>query len=268
MPSSSALDRPGATLAAVHENAPLVQNITNFVAMDLAANALLAVGASPAMVHAPEEAAEFAGIANALTVNLGTMERHWVDSAEAAAQAAQAAGRPWVLDPVAVGATGFRRANAQRLLACRPTVVRGNASEIMALAGLAEAGGKGADSTVGSEAAVEAAAELAGRSGAVVVVTGAVDRVTDGTRQATCANGVATLTRITAAGCALTALTGACLAVEEDPFLAAAHALAIYGVAGEMAAVLAEGPGSLRWRLLDCLYHLQPGDLDMMARLA
>jgi hydroxyethylthiazole kinase len=266
--SSAALDRPGATLAAVQAQGPLVQNITNFVAMDLAANALLAIGASPAMVHAPDEAAEFARIANALTVNLGTMERHWVDSAEAAAQAAVETGTPWVLDPVAVGATGFRRANAQRLLACKPTVIRGNASEIMALAGLSGAGGKGVDATVGTDAAVEAATDLAKQSGAVVAVTGAVDRITDGTRHAACGNGVATLTRITAAGCALTAVTGACLAVEEDPFLATAHALALYGVAGEMAAVLAEGPGSLRWRLLDCLFHLQPGDLDMMAKLS
>jgi hydroxyethylthiazole kinase len=254
-------------LAALRAQGPLVQNIANFVAMDLVANALLAVGASPAMVHAQEESAEFAAIASALTVNLGTMEPHWVDSAEAAAQAAVAAGRPWVLDPVAVGATAFRRANAERLMACRPTVVRGNASEIMTLAGIEGAGGKGVDSSVGAEAAAEAAHALARRSGAVVVVTGALDLATDGRRALTCANGDAMLTRVTAAGCALTAVTGACLAVEPDPLLAAAHALALYGVAGERAAAQARGPGSLRVALLDELYRLEPNTLDAAARL-
>jgi hydroxyethylthiazole kinase len=265
---STPLDRPGLTLSAIRERGPLVQNITNFVAMDLAANTLLAVGASPAMVHAPEESAEFAGIAGALTINLGTMERHWVDSAEAAAKAAVAAGVPWVLDPVAVGATGFRRGNAARLLACKPTVVRGNASEIMTLAGVSGAEGKGVDSSVGSEAAAEAATALARETGAVVVVTGATDIVTDGHRRATCGNGHEMMTRITATGCALTALTGACLAVEPDPLTAALHALAIFGVAGEEAAAAAAGPGSLRWRLLDALYLLTADELDMSARIA
>ncbi|WP_119166462.1 hydroxyethylthiazole kinase [Algihabitans albus] len=267
MTLAATLDQPSKTLHALREQRPLVQNITNFVAMDLAANTLLAVGASPAMVHAPQEAAEFAALAGALTVNLGTMEAHWVESAEAAAKAAAAAGRPWVLDPVAVGATGFRRGNAARLLACKPTVVRGNASEIMTLAGLSGAEGKGVDSTVGSESAVEASQRLAQSCGAVVVVTGALDHVSDGTRQATCANSHEMMTRITASGCALTALTGACLAVEPEPLAAALHALAIYGVAAERAAARSRGPGSLRVNLLDELYLLDGGDLDRAARL-
>ncbi len=268
MTLATSLERPSVTLKALRAQTPLVQNIINFVAMDLAANSLLAVGASPAMVHAPQEAAEFAGLAGALTVNLGTMEAHWVESAEAAAKAAVAAGRPWVLDPVAVGATAFRRANATRLLACGPTVVRGNASEIMTLAGLSGAEGKGVDSTVGSDAAVEAARRLARQSGAVVAVTGAIDRVSDGTREASCANSHEMMTRITAGGCALTAITGACLAVQPDPLAAALHALAIYGVAAEKAAARARGPGSLRLHLLDELYRLDPEELDLEARLA
>ena len=267
MTLAATLDRPSKTLRSLRAQGPLVQNITNFVAMDLAANTLLAVGASPAMVHAPQEAAEFATVAGALTVNLGTMDSHWVASAEAAAKAAVAAGRPWVLDPVAVGATGFRRDNAARLLACKPTVVRGNASEIMTLAGLSGAEGKGVDSSVGSEAAVEAAQRLAEQSGAVVAVTGALDHVSDGTRYAFCANSHEMMTRITASGCALTALTGACLAVEPDPLAAALHALAIYGVAAEKAAARARGPGSLRTNLLDELYRLDADDLDLAVRL-
>lgn len=134
--------KPGTHLKSLRDTAPLVQNITNFVAMNVVANAQLAVGASPAMVHALEEAGEFAGIAGALTVNIGTADAGWESSMVAAAQAASAAGKPWVLDPVAVGATGFRNRLAARLLALNPTVLRGNASEILALSG-AVASGKG-----------------------------------------------------------------------------------------------------------------------------
>lgn len=122
-------------LKAMREKPPLVQCITNYVAMNIAANVLLAAGASPAMVHAAEEAGEFAGIASALTINIGTLSTQWVDGMQAAAKAATSAGKPWVLDPVAHYATAFRRNAVAELLALRPTIIRGNASEIIALAG-------------------------------------------------------------------------------------------------------------------------------------
>ncbi|MFP4269139.1 MAG: hydroxyethylthiazole kinase, partial [Alphaproteobacteria bacterium] len=131
-------------LDAMRARAPLVQCITNYVAMNPAANALLAAGASPAMVHAPEEAAEFARLADALTINIGTLSAPWLAAMTSAAEAARGADKPWVLDPVACFATGFRRDAAAQLLALRPTVVRGNASEILSLAG-AVARGRGAD---------------------------------------------------------------------------------------------------------------------------
>ncbi len=121
-------------LAALRAQRPLVQAITNYVSMDVAANALLAIGASPAMIHAPEEAEDFGAIANALVVNIGTLSTDWVVGMEAAAQVAAKNGRPWVLDPVGVGATRFRDETTRRLLALKPTIVRGNASEIMACA--------------------------------------------------------------------------------------------------------------------------------------
>ncbi|HWT59693.1 MAG TPA: hydroxyethylthiazole kinase, partial [Rhizobium sp.] len=124
---------PGAMLTAMREKPPLVQCITNYVAMNIAANVLLAAGASPAMVHAAEEAGEFAGIASALTVNIGTLSTQWIDGMQAAAKAATAAGKPWVLDPVAHYATAFRRDAVAGLLALKPTIIRGNASEIIAL---------------------------------------------------------------------------------------------------------------------------------------
>lgn len=262
-----ALSSPGATLAAIRERGPLVHNITNLVAMDLAANALLAVGASPLMAHAREEVAEVVALAGALTLNMGTFSPAWVEAAELAAEAARRHGKPWALDPVGVGATGFRRDNGRRLAALGPSLVRGNASEILALAGIADSGGKGVDSADTVESAAEAADALARRLGCVVAVTGPVDRVTDGRRAATVANGHPLMTRVTALGCSLTAVSGACLAVEPDAFLAAVHALALVGVAGEQAADGAAGPGSLRVGYLDRLYGLTPEELDGAARI-
>ncbi len=263
----TALGSPGATLAAIRARGPLVHNITNFVAMDLAANALLAVGASPLMAHAREEVAEVVGAADALTVNMGTFSPPWVEAAELAAGEARRLGKPWTLDPVGVGATGFRRENGRRLAACGPSLVRGNASEILALSGLAAGGGRGVDSADTVQGAASAADALARRLNCVVAVTGPVDRVTDGERVARVANGHPLMTRVTALGCSLTAVSGACLAVEPDPFLAALHALALVGVAGEQAAATAAGPGSFRVGYLDSLHGLTPDALEAAARL-
>jgi hydroxyethylthiazole kinase len=253
-------------LQRVRTRAPLVQNITNFVAMDAAANAVLAIGASPAMVHAAEEAAEFAAIADALTINIGTLSPAWVASMQVAADAASGAGKPWVFDPVGVGATTFRRQTAADLLRRKPTIVRGNASEIIALAGLAQAHQKGVDSTQSTAEAESSAMALAQAVGGTVVVTGAVDVVTDGKRVVRVANGHPMMTRVTALGCSLTAVTGAFAAVEADRLRAAAAATAIFGLAGELAAARAAGPGSLRVALMDTLYGLDEGTVRSEVR--
>jgi hydroxyethylthiazole kinase len=248
-------------LCRVRVRAPLVQNITNFVAMDAAANAVLAVGASPAMVHAVEEVTEFAAVADALTVNIGTLSAGWVESMRTAVRAAGRLGKPWVFDPVGVGATTFRRKIAADLLALHPSIVRGNASEIIALAGLAEARGRGVDSTQSTAEAEASATALARAIGGTVVVTGAVDLVTDGARAVRIANGHPLMTRVTALGCALTAVTGAFAAVEKDTLVAAAAATAIFGLAGELAARGARGPGSLRVALMDALHAMDEATL-------
>src|SRR4051794_23051576 len=152
-------------LAAVRTAGPLVQCITNYVSMDIAANAVLAVGASPAMVHDPSESGEFAAIASALAINIGTPSPRWSDGMALAADAATAAGRPWVLDPVAVGATTLRNELSVDLLARRPSVIRANASEVLALAALTGAAtrggaGKGVDAGDSVDEAVEAARML------------------------------------------------------------------------------------------------------------
>ena len=240
----------------IRRDAPLVHNVTNLVAMTLSANVLIAAGASPIMSAAPEETADLAALSGALVVNIGTLTRDWVEGAHAAIAGARGAARPWILDPVGVGATAFRRETAAALVAQAPRIIRGNASEILALAE-GSTGGKGVDSTAGSDAAATAAQRLAAATGAVVAVTGAVDLVTDGERTLRVANGHPLLTRTTASGCAATALIGAWAAVLPDPLAAAAGALAAYGVAAELAAPGSAGCGSFVAALLDVL-----GELD------
>lgn len=264
----TALTAPGALLTEVRRTAPLVHCITNYVAMNVAANVLLAAGASPAMVHAAEETEEFAGIAGALTVNIGTLSPAWLDGMRAAVAGARTAKRPWVLDPVAHYATGFRRDAVAELMALGPTIVRGNASEIIALAG-GRSAGRGVDSGNAVEEAEDAAVRLARKYGIVVTVTGAVDFVTDGRRAVRVAGGSPFMPQVTALGCSLTCLVGAFAAISPDePFSATVAALACFAVAGEEAQAGADGPGSFAWRFLDALAALDGARLDAGARVA
>jgi hydroxyethylthiazole kinase len=249
-----------AAIAALHDavraRRPLVQNITNYVAMTISANVLLAVGASPAMVHALEEVEQFGGFTDSLVINIGTLSPAWIDSMKLAARTVSNAGQPWVLDPVACGATALRTGAATSLLTLKPTIVRGNAGEIMALAGASGAQSKGVDSLSSSDAAIEAARALARSSGAVVAITGEVDYVTDGARVAAISGGHALMPLSTATGCALSATVGAFAAVAR-PFEAAVAALSVYAAAGSLAGDRCpRGPGHLPAELCDALYGL------------
>jgi hydroxyethylthiazole kinase len=250
----------------VRREAPLVHNVTNLVAMSLSANVLIAAGASPIMSAAPEEAGDLAAISGALVVNIGTLTSEWISGAHAAVAGARRAGRPWVLDPVGVGATAFRREAARALIVHKPRIIRGNASEILALAE-GSTGGRGVDSTAAASAAADAAKSLAAGTGAVVAATGAVDLVTDGTRTIEVANGHDLLTLTTASGCALTALIGAWTATLADPLHATAGALAAYGIAAELAAARAAGCGSFVPALLDALGSLDGATAARLARV-
>lgn len=251
-----------ADLQAVRERAPLVHSITNFVVMNFNANALLAVGASPVMAHAHEEVCDMVGIAQALVLNIGTLDPAWVRAMQLALQAAHARGIPVVLDPVGAGATPYRNAALAGLLRTgAPTVVRGNASEIMSVAGLA-ATTRGVDSgAASSHEAVAAAQALARDLGAVVCVSGADDLVVDATgRRVTLSNGHPWMTRVTGVGCSASALVGAFAAVQPDPWRATVAAMACLGVVGEMAVERTQaagaGVGRLQMELLDGLQLL------------
>ena len=249
---------PGKSLAAMRERKPLVHQITNYVVMNETANATLALGALPVMAHAPEEMEEMVGIAGALVLNIGTLSRPWI---EAMVLAGKAAGGPVVLDPVGVGATTFRTETARRILdEVDVAIVRGNAAEVAALAGL-EAEIRGVEAIGASETGAEIARTAAQRLGVVAAVTGRVDHVSDGTHTTAVANGDPLLATITGSGCISTALTG-CFAAVRPPLEAATIALGALGVAAEDAAREAEGPGTFHARLYDALYTLRPEALD------
>lgn len=252
---------------AIRERRPLVHNITNLVVTNTTANALLALGASPAMVEGSDEVAEFVAISAALVVNLGTMSADRAAAIRLAVAAAQHAGTPWVLDPVAVGVMRYRSLLARDLLAHAPAAIRGNASEILSLEGSEDGMAHGVDSSAASDAAVAAAQRLARSIGAAVAVTGAIDYVTDGTQTISIHNGHPMMARVTGLGCTATAIVGACLAVEPDHLLATVCGLAITAVAGEIAAERARGPGSLQLEILDTLHQLDAAALAARLRL-
>jgi len=254
-------------LEAVRSTSPLVQCITNSVVVGFTANALLAVGAAPAMVDIPEEAGIFAGVASGLLINLGTCSAEQRAAALEAAPAAGSAGTPWVLDPVAIGALPVRTPLAHQLRDLRPSIVRGNASEIMALAELG-AGGRGVDSTNSVDDALEAAQSLARASGGAVAISGATDVVTDGESVVRLSNGHPVLTKVTGGGCALGAIMAAFAAVTEDALTGAVAATSVYTVAADLAAERSVLPGSFAVALLDALSEVSVDDLTARAVFA
>ncbi len=261
----SFVDTLVADLAELRRCAPLVHNITNYVVMNSTANALLALGASPVMAHAREEVEDFAAMAGALVVNIGTLSPPWIDAMTAATLRAKEAGTPVVLDPVGAGATTLRTRAAETLLETGGVrVVRANASEILALAS-ATAETKGVDAVHAVGDALAPAIAFAERSRAVACISGEVDHVVDGERQLTLRGGVPMMTRVTGMGCTATAVVGAFLAIQNDPLVAAAEGMAVMSAAGELAAEQARGPGTLQLAFLDALHTL--GEEELRARV-
>ena len=262
----------GKQLSLVRERAPLVQCITNFVTVNDCANIVLAAGGSPSMADDVREAAEAVRGAAALVCNLGAIAA--VDAMVAAGRAANELGRPVVLDPVAAGNTALRRQKSAQLLAgVKFAAIRGNASEIRALA-RGELAGSGVDVS-GEDAVsdatlprtVETARLLAKQTGAVVAVSGPIDVVTDGGQTILLRNGCATMARITGSGCMLTAMLGAfCGADPGHPFEAACAAIAAMGVAGDAAEErrLRNGTGNATFRtdLIDAVFNLTEEQLN------
>jgi len=254
-------------LAAIRKKSPLIHNITNYVVMNNTANALLAIGASPVMAHAVEEVKDMAGIASALVINMGTLSPKWVEAMLLAGETARKKGIPVIFDPVGAGATPYRNQTAVQILEhCQPDIIRGNGSEIMALANQ-NTKTKGVDSTASSNAALDAAQQLAKQTNAVVVISGAEDFITDGDTVLSVKNGSPLMPKVTGMGCTATAIVAAFAAVNPDFLHAAANAMAIMGIAGEIAAKESTGPGSLQLHFLDVLYNLKDVDVEKNLKL-
>ncbi|HMR49478.1 MAG TPA: hydroxyethylthiazole kinase [Arachnia sp.] len=237
--------------AEVRRRQPLVHCLSAAVSMNIVADGLLAAGARPMMTETEDEAPAMNAVADALLINLGTLSTDGARGIPATVSAAAGRGLPWVLDPTAVGLAPVRTALAATLLDRSPCIVRGNASEILALAG-AGRGGRGADSTASSFDARDAAAQLARRHGTVVAVSGEVDVIVGPETQVEIALGTPLLTRLTGTGCLLGALCAAGAAVV-DPLDAAVAATTWLNTAAEHAARRSVRPGSFRVFLLDAL---------------
>jgi hydroxyethylthiazole kinase len=242
-----------ALLTRLRARSPRVHCITNTVAQNFTANMLLAAGCVPSMTLDREEIAFFVANADALLVNLGTLDAERRAAAEIAVATAAQHGVPWVLDPAIVDRARPRAAFARALVARSPTVVRLNRTEFAALAG--------------TESSADTAIATARANGIVIALSGENDLVTDGEWTAVIANGHPLMAKVTAMGCAASALVAACLGVELDAFRASAAALTLIGVAGEMAAANAEGPGSFAVAVIDTLYRLDKATLIAQAKV-
>ncbi|UTW62674.1 hydroxyethylthiazole kinase [bacterium SCSIO 12741] len=243
-------------LKELREQSPLVHNITNYVVMNNTANALLAAGASPVMAHAIEEVEDITSISSSLVINMGTLSPKWVEAMEKAMKKANELNKPIVFDPVGVGASKYRTETALKIMETyKPTVIRGNASEIMALAQLSNST-KGVDSTTSSENALEAAKELSRQLNNTIVISGATDFIVTNERLDKVTSGSPLMAKVTGMGCTATSIIGACVAVNPDYHSAAHQAMEIMGKAGEKAEETAQGPGSFQMNFIDALHQL------------
>ncbi len=234
----------------ISDKTPVVVNITNYLAMNFNANALLAIGASPIMSFYDKEMDDLLKIANSLVINIGCLDDKEIEGMHAAAAAANKYGRPWVIDPVGVGASAARTQTAVELITkYHPAIVRCNASEIMVLHGTACAT-RGVDSAEPVEKARSCAREFAAEHGTVVAVSGAVDYITDGVREAECSKGSPLMAKVTTMGCCASAICAAFAAVM-PPYEAAVHAMNLMGSAGEAAVARSRGTGSLAVNFID-----------------
>jgi hydroxyethylthiazole kinase len=255
MQSPGNLPQAAATLLErLRARSPRIHCITNNVAQNFTANALLAAGCVPSMTLAEEEIGAFVAGADALLVNLGTFDRERRQATEIAVATATQEGVPWVLDPVFVERSVPRAQFARGMVARAPAVMRLNHAEFSALAG--------------HEPEPAAVAAAARDYGIVIGLSGATDMVTDGARGAHIGNGHALMAKVTAMGCAGSALVAGLLAVEDDAWLATAAALIVFGVAGEMAAAKAQGPGSFAVAMIDALHNLDAAALTARAKVS
>ena len=267
----------GTTLANLRARGPLIHCITNYVTANDCANLLLACGARPIMADDPAEAEEITALAAGLVLNIGTLHQQTLPAMEGAGRRAKALGHPVVLDPVGAGASAFRTAAALRLLdQVRPTLIRGNASELKTLA-RGSGATRGVDAAAADRVTPENLDQMAAfvkafsaRTGALVAMTGAIDLVSDAVTTYCIYNGHPDMGRVTGTGCQLSALSAAFLAANPDaPLTAAAAAVCAMGLCGEIAHSRLgplDGNATYRNYIIDAMDRLAPGTLEQGAR--
>jgi len=258
---------------------PLVHHITNYVTVNDCANATLAIGASPVMADDIDEVCDIVSIAQSEVINMGTLNARTIASMLAVGKKANELGKPIVFDPVGAGASALRNETAHKLISeVKFTVIRGNLSEILFLAGLS-ATTKGVDVSdtdlqqSGADTALQTAKSLAVKLGCVIAITGATDILSDGTRTVFIENGHKMLGSITGTGCMCTSLIGSALGADTingvpmDYLLKASAGVLFMGLAGELAfeKVGHLGSGSLHISLIDQIYSL---NADIIAKRA
>jgi hydroxyethylthiazole kinase len=244
----------------IRQQNPVVHNLTNLVVMQTTANLLLSIGASPIMAHAREELADIVAIANALVINIGTLDNTWVQAIECAQREAMHRHLPIILDPVGAGASGYRTAITQEILHRGVHILRGNPSEIMALT--SEVKPKGVDSRNQSDEAIDAAKILSDNYKCTVVISGKTDVVISNHKTLFIPYGTSLFTKLTGMGCSATALIGAFAAVNQDYFHAATHAMTLFTLAGQLAARKSQGPASFYSELVDGLFQFKKEHVD------
>ncbi|HJJ28257.1 MAG TPA: hydroxyethylthiazole kinase [Methanocorpusculum sp.] len=250
-------------LGLVRKTAPLIFQITNYVTVNDCANMTICIGASPVMAHFPEDAVELTQKSDALVLNIGTPDDVQITVMKLCANEAKKSGIPVILDPVGAGATEYRTKCAMELLPYA-SVIKGNAGEIAVLAGFTSKM-KGVDCESVSGDAASFAKELAKKTGAVVIVSGKEDIITDGTRTAGIFNGVELMSRVSGTGCmASSAVAAFCAPVcknrSDELFNACIAAMAYAGIAGETAAKTARGPGTFKPAFFDAAAGLTEDD--------
>ncbi|WP_445491007.1 hydroxyethylthiazole kinase [Niallia sp. 03133] len=256
-------------LSRVREKQPLIHNITNVVVTNFTANGLLALGASPVMAYAKEEVAEMATIADALVLNIGTLTAENVENMIIAGKAANLANTPVILDPVGAGATSYRTESVRKIMKeVKIALLRGNIAEVANVAGI-KAVIKGVDAVGVKEDPISIAVAASQAIDAPVVITGQKDIVTDGKSTFLISNGHPLLTKVTGAGCLLSSVIAAFIAVEENIIAACAAGLVTYGAAAEMAAkkVQEQGPGSFQIELLNHLAAINEADVKQLMKI-
>jgi len=252
-------------LQLVRDKNPLIMNITNFVVMNNTANAVLALGASPMMIHAKSELEEAVQIADSLVINVGTLDEYWAESMIIASKIAQQTKTPWILDPVGAGISTFRNEVLKKLLENQPTVIRGNASEIVAIHTFSNPAQKGVDSTIDSDKAIESAYKIYQKTGAIVCISGNKDYIV-GDKIIEVNNGNSMMTKVTGLGCSATAIIGCFLALKKDSFIESVSGVSVFSIAGELASNNSKGPGSLQLNLYDSLYHISEKEINTLMK--